>query len=172
MFEPNYRFTKYRGGLELLSESSGDALLYKVRLPCPLNPFLYIIFRDSELSAVDMLGNAETDTRVVIHRQCHVVHVEDNVEDNFDPRESSKCGRRRSTIYPTAASCYSILLTEEVVLPTQISRVGRKRKRSFVLLPRPTMTRIVFRNEQTDWTFVATSVEQSSSIRYTIFKHL
>ncbi len=150
MFEPNYRFTKYRGGLELLSESSGDALLYKVRLPCPLNPFLYIIFRDSELSAVDMLGNAETDTRVVIHRQCHVVHVEDNVEDNFDPREIVKVPS--TAVYDISDSGELLFdsVTEEEFCQRRYREWVESVSDPSFYYHDPTMTRIVFRNEQTE----------------------
>ena len=70
VFESNYRFTEYNEAV-LISQSLNDTYsvyLYKMTLPCAFNPFLYIIFKDIEVHAIDILGNTLSDTMILIKR--------------------------------------------------------------------------------------------------------
>lgn len=82
VFEPSYRFTKYDDLEQISTGTEDESTLYKIRLPCPFNPFIYIFCNDAELSALDILGNAETDTRVSVRRQ-----LDEDEALGYDPKE-------------------------------------------------------------------------------------
>lgn len=70
VFEPNYRFSKVTC-VHLLSSAyeedySPNILLYKINLPCPFNPFIYIFFDNLGIDGVQMMGNPKKDSRVFI----------------------------------------------------------------------------------------------------------
>ena len=70
VFEPNYRFTMYTNP-DLLSASKDDSAqyyLYKINLPCKINPYLYFIFKNFESSIMNMLGNSDNDSCIKVAR--------------------------------------------------------------------------------------------------------
>lgn len=71
VFEPNYRFTKF-DNIKLLSFSTNDqrVYLYKLRLPCAFNPFIYIFFDEVQVDGVHMMGDPNTDSHICIIRSC------------------------------------------------------------------------------------------------------
>ena len=71
VFEPNYRFTMYDSPdlLTTSREEYGPSYLYKINLPCKINPYLYFIFKNYECSIMSMLGNSDNDSCVKIVRR-------------------------------------------------------------------------------------------------------
>ena len=77
VFEPNYRFTRYELPIAISQSTDEKTFLYKLSLPCPFNPFIYFIFHDFEISALELIGNAETDSKVFIQRTFHPLDTND-----------------------------------------------------------------------------------------------
>lgn len=80
VFEPNYQFTLFEQPA-LISQSKTEAVyLYRVLLPCKFNPYLYLFFNDHECSAVDLLGNTESDNIVYVKRFSTDIRSSDMLE--------------------------------------------------------------------------------------------
>ena len=89
VFESNYRFTEFNEAI-LISQSQNDdypIYLYKLSLPCSFNPFLYIIFKNTEVHAIDVLGNIYSDTVVLIQRSKTINDVKFDVRKLLDENQ-------------------------------------------------------------------------------------
>lgn len=86
IFEPNYRFSKFNKP-ELISQSTDadeSVYLYKITLPCPFNPYIYFFLNNNEVAAIEMLGNSQHHSTVVVKKE---VKVTKNDQCLFDQNE-------------------------------------------------------------------------------------
>lgn len=70
VFEPSFVFTKYdiQESIWQIKETEETVIyVYQLFLPCDLNPYIYFFFNNSEYSALDIMGDAKTFTKIPLH---------------------------------------------------------------------------------------------------------
>ena len=71
IFEPSFGFTKFdiQESIYQIKENEETSVVhvYRLLLPCDFNPYIYFFFNNSEYSALDLMGDAKTFTKMPIH---------------------------------------------------------------------------------------------------------
>lgn len=165
IFEPCNSFTKYKEA-KLLSRSKSRQqvwYLYQVFLPCAFNPFLYFIFDDVELSALELTGNSETDGTVYVRKKSET--LENEVSDS-DFLQLVNDESRQLSYESTETGEFKIDgELESVFCEGRIDELENQRYKPYFYSSVLPSIRLVFKNESSELQLLKSCCEYCESSR-------
>lgn len=177
IFEPNYRFSRFNKP-ELISQSTDaneSVYLYNIVLPCPFNPYIYLFLNQTEVTAIEMLGNVETDSTVIVKR-----HLRPGLNDESPFDHDTEVSLSQLINEDDMANIqYDISndgeLTLQQVNKTESDFLLERYRHWLETQYRPyyyhddnepsSQIRLVYRNEQTEFDLLQQCVDYCSSIK-------